>query len=119
MKHTLKESNAAEIICRNYYRKLFTIDETAKYIADMLRSDWGLEEGMTMRKAIDPETLVSEVVDYICLSILGQPDAHSVSWEVFNAFLDLEVEYVREDEDYEDEAADDRCNMMMLSRHGY
>lgn len=119
MKYTLKESKAAEIICRNYYRELYTTDEIAKDIADMLIFDWGLEEGMTMRKAIAPEALLSDVVDYICSSILGQPDAHSVSWEVFNAFLDLEVEYVRDDEDYEDEAADERCDMMMLSRHGY
>lgn len=118
MKHTLKESKAADIICRNYYRKLYANDEIAKDIADMLRFDWGLDEGMTMRKAIDPETLVSEVVDYICLSILGQPDGHSVSWEVFNAFLDLEIEYVREDEDYEDEADWGRCEGMRLARLG-
>lgn len=118
MKTTLKDNKAAEIIIANYYKNIYGNEYAADQIADMLRMDFGLEAGAgKLGKNIDKDETINEVVEYICRYILGQNEGPwTVSCDLFDAFLGLELGLERETEDYEDEAAWMRCEDMRLAR---
>lgn len=120
MKLALKHSEAAEIIIAAFDKKILSEEEKADKIAYMLVNDWGMDQySGTVKNNIDKDETINDVVEYIFRNILQKKDGPvSIHCDVFEAFLNLELEYIREDEDYEDEAVCMRCENRMLARCG-
>ena len=120
MKLALKYNEAAEIVIAAYDKKFLSEDEKADEIAHMLVNDWGMDQySGPVKENIEEDETINDVVEYIFCNILQKKDGPvSIPCDVFESFLNLELEYVRDAEDYEDEAAWMRCENRMLARCG-